>query len=51
MLSRTANHLFWMARYAERAGLARSACGAARTPLCATAHGGVFGLLEYCHAV
>jgi uncharacterized alpha-E superfamily protein len=29
MLSRTADHLFWMARYIERAGQARSACGAA----------------------
>jgi hypothetical protein len=25
MLSRTADHLFWMARYMERAGQARSA--------------------------
>ena len=30
MLSRTADHLFWMSRYMERAVQARSACGAAR---------------------
>jgi uncharacterized alpha-E superfamily protein len=30
MLSRTADHLFWMSRYMERAGQARSACGEAR---------------------
>jgi uncharacterized alpha-E superfamily protein len=30
MLSRTADHLFWMARYMERAGQARSTCGEAR---------------------
>jgi hypothetical protein len=46
MLSRTADHLFWMSRYTERAentvspkhGLARSACG-------------VFGYLENRDAV
>ena len=27
MLSRTADHLFWMSRYMERAGQARSAWG------------------------
>ncbi|MBL8350860.1 MAG: alpha-E domain-containing protein [Burkholderiaceae bacterium] len=31
MLSRTADHLFWMSRYMERAGQARSACGEATT--------------------
>ena len=30
MLSRTADHLFWMSRYMEQAGQARSACGAAK---------------------
>jgi uncharacterized alpha-E superfamily protein len=29
MLSRTADHLYWMARYMERAVHARSACGEA----------------------
>ncbi len=33
MLSRTADHLFWMSRYMERAVLARSASGAANTGL------------------
>ena len=51
MLSRTADHLFWMARYMERAGQARSACGEATTAQRATARGGVFGLMEYRHAV
>ncbi|MBK6788332.1 MAG: alpha-E domain-containing protein [Rubrivivax sp.] len=40
MLSRTADHLFWMARYMERTGQARSACGEATTPRCAPAHAG-----------
>ncbi len=31
MLSRTADHLFWMARYMERAGHARSAWGEAQS--------------------
>jgi uncharacterized alpha-E superfamily protein len=31
MLSRTADHLFWMSRYMERAGRARSARGEAKT--------------------
>jgi uncharacterized alpha-E superfamily protein len=31
MLSRTADHLFWMARYMERAVRARSARGEAMT--------------------
>jgi len=46
MLSRTADHLFWMSRYTERAEnnvspKYREACSA----------GGVFGLLEHHHAV
>jgi len=32
MLSRTADHLFWMARYMERAGRARGARGEATAP-------------------
>ena len=51
MLSRTADHLFWMARYMERAGLARSASGEATAPARASARSGVFGLLEDHHAV
>jgi uncharacterized alpha-E superfamily protein len=31
MLSRTADHLYWMARYMERAGQARSAWSEATT--------------------
>ena len=31
MLSRTADHLFWMSRYRERADQARSACGEAKS--------------------
>ncbi len=46
MLSRTADHLFWMSRTMERADQAQSACGAATAPLRATARGGVFGLME-----
>ncbi len=37
MLSRTADHLFWMARYMERAVQAQSACGEATTPRHASA--------------
>jgi len=51
MLSRTADHLFWMARYMERAGLARSASGEARAAARAPARSGVLGLLENHHAV
>jgi uncharacterized alpha-E superfamily protein len=51
MLSRTADHLFWMARYMERAGQAQRACGAARTQRRAHARCGVFGLKENHHAV
>jgi hypothetical protein len=50
MLSRTADHLFWMARYMERAVQARSACGEAKMPRRAAARGGVFGLMEDHHA-
>ncbi|MEW6707979.1 MAG: alpha-E domain-containing protein [Pseudomonadota bacterium] len=40
MLSRTADHLYWMARYMERAGQARSACGEAKMPRRAKARAG-----------
>jgi hypothetical protein len=46
MLSRTADHLFWMARYMERAGQARSACGEANGSAARAARGGVLGLME-----
>ncbi|MDO9074103.1 MAG: alpha-E domain-containing protein [Rubrivivax sp.] len=46
MLSRTADHLIWRARYMERAGQARSAWGAATTRPRAAARSGVFGLKE-----
>ena len=46
MLSRTADHLFWMARYMERADLARSASGEATTRARACARSGVFGVVE-----
>ncbi len=46
MLSRTADHLFWMSRTMERADQARSACGEAKARLHAPACGGVFGLME-----
>jgi uncharacterized alpha-E superfamily protein len=51
MLSRTADHLFWMARYMERADLARSVSGEAKTSARASARCGVFGLMEKHHAV
>jgi hypothetical protein len=51
MLSRTADHLFWMARYMERAGQALSACGKATAPQRAPARSGVFGPVECCHVV
>jgi uncharacterized alpha-E superfamily protein len=51
MLSRTADHLFWMARYMERAGQARSAWGEATTQRHAQACCGVFGPLEHHHVV
>ncbi|WP_415659717.1 alpha-E domain-containing protein [Roseateles sp.] len=40
MLSRTADHLFWLSRCIERAGRARSARGEAKTPPRATARPG-----------
>jgi hypothetical protein len=46
MLSRTAEHLFWMARYMERAGQARSAWGEAKGTAARAARGGVLGQLE-----
>ena len=51
MLSRTADHLFWMARYMERAGQAQSACDAVTTRPRATARCGVFGQPEFANAV
>jgi uncharacterized alpha-E superfamily protein len=46
MLSRTADHLFWMSRFMERAVQAQSACGEATARRRASARGGVFGLME-----
>ncbi|MCY7315501.1 MAG: alpha-E domain-containing protein [Rubrivivax sp.] len=46
MLSRTADHLFWMARYMERAVQAQSACDAVKARQRASARGGVFGKKE-----
>ena len=46
MLSRTADHLFWMARYMERAGEARSACDEVKAQSRALARSGVFGQKE-----
>jgi hypothetical protein len=46
MLSRTADHLFWMARYMERAVQAHSACGEATTRLHAPACTGFSALWE-----
>ena len=44
MLSRTADHLFWMARYVERAvQRANARCGEATTRPRAPARSGVFG--------
>jgi A predicted alpha-helical domain with a conserved ER motif. len=40
MLSRTADHLYWMARYMERADRVRSTRGEATTPAGASAHAG-----------
>ncbi len=51
MLSRTADHLFWMARCMERADQAQSACGEATTQRRGTVRSGVFGLMESHHAV
>ena len=53
MLSRTADHLFWMARYMERAGQrAPARCGEADTTRPrAPARSGVLGLKESSDAV
>ncbi len=51
MLSRTADHLFWMARYMERADQARSDCGEAKIQRRAQARCGVFGQKEIEDAV
>ena len=51
MLSRTADHLFWMARYMERAGQARSAWGAAQNKGTRSSACGVFGQEESNDAV
>jgi uncharacterized alpha-E superfamily protein len=52
MLSRTADHLFWMARYMERAdNAARPRCAEGRMPLRAPARGGVLGVMEDADAV
>jgi uncharacterized alpha-E superfamily protein len=51
MLSRTADHLFWMARYMERAGHARSAWGEAQKHGARAARSGVLGLVENDDAV
>ena len=50
MLSRTADHLFWMSRYMERAVQARSAWGEATTRRRATARAVFSALLESKHA-
>jgi uncharacterized alpha-E superfamily protein len=47
MLSRTADHLFWMARYMERAeSAAQQRFDAVKTPRRAQRAGGVFGQRE-----
>ncbi|MBL8342620.1 MAG: alpha-E domain-containing protein [Rubrivivax sp.] len=46
MLSRTADHLFWLARCMERAGHARSAWGEAHKHCARAARGGVLGAVE-----
>ena len=51
MLSRTADHLFWMARYLERAGQARSAWGEAHNTATRASACEVFGQLESSDAV
>jgi uncharacterized alpha-E superfamily protein len=52
MLSRTADHLFWMARYMERAdNAARPRRAEGKTRLRAPARGGVLGMTENAHAV
>ncbi|MGK2899967.1 MAG: alpha-E domain-containing protein [Burkholderiaceae bacterium] len=51
MLSRTADHLFWMARYMERAGQARSAWGEAHNTAARDSARCVFGQRESSDAV
>jgi uncharacterized alpha-E superfamily protein len=51
MLSRTADHLYWMARYMERAGQARSAWGEAHNTAARERARGVFRQMEVNHAV
>ena len=52
MLSRTADHLYWMSRYMERAdNAAKPRCAEGRAPAHAPACSGVLGLLEDRHAV
>ncbi len=52
MLSRTADHLFWMSRTMERAdNVAQPRCAEGKAPPCAPAHSGVHGLEENRHAV
>jgi len=46
MLSRTADHRFWMARYMERAGQARSAWGEAQNTAARDSARWIFGLEE-----
>ena len=46
MLSRTADHLFWLARYMERAGQARSAWSAAHNTAVRASARDVFGQQE-----
>ncbi|WP_350340439.1 alpha-E domain-containing protein [Roseateles violae] len=51
MLSRAADHLFWLARYMERAGQARSAWGEAHNTATRVSACGVFCQEEPKHAV
>ena len=46
MLSRTADHFFWMARYMERAGHERSDWGVAQNSAARGSACGVFGRQE-----
>ena len=46
MLSRTADHLYWMSRYMERAGQARSAWGEAHNTAARGCARCVFGPVE-----
>jgi len=51
MLSRTADHLFWMARTMERAGQARSAWSEAHNTAVRASARGVFGQQEFNDAI